>query len=26
MCGRGDKDLSSVLPLIMKRRVEKEIT
>ena len=25
MCGRGDKDLSSVLPLIMKRRVEKEI-
>jgi tryptophan synthase beta chain len=24
MCGRGDKDLSSVLPLIMKRRVEKE--
>ena len=24
MCGRGDKDLSSVLPLLMKRRVEKK--
>ncbi len=24
MCGRGDKDLSSVLPLIMKKRIEKE--
>ena len=24
MCGRGDKDLSSVLPLIMKKRVEKQ--
>ena len=25
MCGRGDKDLSSVLPLIMKKRAEKEV-